>query len=195
MPNSYLDTHQAGEEGVYEYETQLHYEGGFYNGEAHLDNNTWRLWKVPQWKAKKTHEGRLGLVCLRAASAEDAAPCRVTGEVNLHPRGNEPDGTVLSSWAGRAPQPVHVSLEETLFLMPTETSPNRLTDCNTHETARFSPVNTSSQTNTKVCFTSQMDIRLEEKKKHCCDSYLQTPGHSPPGLSCPESRAAKHSGQ
>lgn len=26
-----------------EYETQLHYEGGFYNGEAHLDNNTWRL--------------------------------------------------------------------------------------------------------------------------------------------------------
>lgn len=52
-----------------------------YSG-AHLDNNTWRLREVPQRKAKEAHEGRLGLVRLRAASAEDAATCRFTAETN-----------------------------------------------------------------------------------------------------------------
>lgn len=70
---------------------------------AHLDNNTWRLWEVPQRKAKKTHEGRLGLVCLRAASAEDAATCRFMGEINLTPichQGDELHGALLSSNMG-----------------------------------------------------------------------------------------------
>lgn len=42
-------------------------------GEAHLDDNTWRLGEIPEWQAKKTHEGCLGLIRLRAASAENAA--------------------------------------------------------------------------------------------------------------------------
>lgn len=43
------------------------------HGEAHLDDNAWRLGEVPERQAEQTHEGRLRLVCLRAASAEDAA--------------------------------------------------------------------------------------------------------------------------
>lgn len=44
MPNSYLDTHQAVEDGVLlniENERQLNYDNLY--SEAHLDNDTWRL--------------------------------------------------------------------------------------------------------------------------------------------------------
>lgn len=43
------------------------------DAEAHLDDDAGRLGEVPERQAKQTHERRLGLVRLRAASAEDAA--------------------------------------------------------------------------------------------------------------------------
>lgn len=43
------------------------------HGEAHLNDNTWRLGEVPEWQAKQTHEGSLGFIGLRAAGTEDAA--------------------------------------------------------------------------------------------------------------------------
>lgn len=46
---------------------------GYSHSEAYLDDNTWRLGEVPEWQAKQTHEGCLGLICLRAAGTEDAA--------------------------------------------------------------------------------------------------------------------------
>lgn len=51
-----------------------------FHGETHLDDNAWRLGEVPERQAKQTHEGRLGLIGLRAAGTEDAATCTHTQE-------------------------------------------------------------------------------------------------------------------
>lgn len=44
------------------------------DGAPHLDHDAGRLGEVPQWDAKQADERRLGLMRLRAASAQDAAP-------------------------------------------------------------------------------------------------------------------------
>lgn len=43
---------------------------------AHLNDDPGRLGEVPEGQAEEAHQGRLGLVCLRAACAEDTAACR-----------------------------------------------------------------------------------------------------------------------
>lgn len=82
MPSSYRDTRQAAIKGgrgqfhinlgclIIKKKTHTHTSKDV---EAHLDDNAGRLGEVPERQAEQTHERRLGLVRLRASSAEDAA--------------------------------------------------------------------------------------------------------------------------